>query len=348
MKRQWLRKGRVLAGFLGVASFALSAQPVFPGSNNPGSNNPSSNAPGSALPGVVNYLEGQVSINGTPVTAQQIGKAHVAPNEVLATGTGKAEVLLAPGTFLRVGDNSEIRLDSLDIVNPRVDVVNGQAMVEVDQKAKDSRIDIIQGSDDSSILKPGLYNFDSRQGKIEVLDGKLRVTENGREKTLGKGKEALLDDASLKTVSFNPKAEDDLYRWSSVRSDYLAEANASTARNIYMGYDPYAGPGWYWNPYFTAWSWLPGDGFFYSPFGYPFFSPAYVVYAPYGFGRYGYGRFGYAGRGGLPARAGLAARGGVALAPRTGGFAGGGAHFAGGGAHFAGGGAHFGGGGGRR
>jgi len=323
MKRQWLVKGLALGGFLGVASFVLSAQPAFPGSN----------SPSSALPGTVNYLEGQVSINGTAVTTGEIGKAHVAPGQVLATGSGKAEVLLAPGTFLRVGDNSQIRMDSLGIVNPRVDVLSGEAMVEVDQQAKDSRIDILQGADDSSILKPGLYNFDSRQGKIEVLDGKLQVTENGREKTLGKGREALLNDASLKTVSFDPKAEDDLYRWSSVRSDYLAEANASTARNIYMGYDPYAGAGWYWNPWFTAWSWLPGDGFFYSPFGYPFFSPAYIVYAPYG-----YGRFGYAGRGGLPARAGFAARDGVALAPRTGGFAGGGAHFAGGGAHFGGGG----------
>lgn len=333
MKRQWLLKGLALAGFLGVASFVLSAEPAFPGSN----------GPGSALPGTVNYLEGQVSINGTPVTTGEIGKAHVAPDQVLATGSGKAEVLLAPGAFLRVGDNSEVRMESLGIVNPRVEVVNGEAMVEVDQKPKDSQIDVIQGHDDSSILKPGLYNFDSRQGKIEVIDGKLRVTGNGREKTLGRGKEALLDDASLKTVSFNPKAEDDLYRWSSVRSDYLAQANASTARNVYMGYAPNAGPGWYWNPYFTAWSWLPGDGFFYSPFGYPFFSPAYVVYAPYG-----YGRFGYAGGGGLPARAGFAARGGVALAPRAGGFAAGGAHFTGGGAHFAGGGAHFGGGGGRR
>lgn len=322
MKRQWLLKGLALAGFLGVASFVLSAEPALPGSNKPGS----------ALPGTVNYLEGQVSINGTPATTGEIGKAHVAADQLLATGSGKAEVLLAPGTFLRVGDNSEVRMDSLGIVNPRVEVVNGEAMVEVDQKAKDSRIDIIQGSDDSSILKPGLYNFDTRQGKIQVLDGKLRVSENGREKTLGKGKEALLNDESLKTVSFDRKAKDDLYRWSSVRSDYLAEANASTARNIYMGYDPYAGAGWYWNPYFTAWSWLPGDGFFYSPFGYPFFSPAYVVYAPYR-----YGGFPYAGRGGLPARAGFAARGGVALVPRANGVPAGGAHFGGGGGHFGGG-----------
>ncbi len=68
MKRQWLLKGLALAGFLGVASFVLSAEPALPGSS----------SPGSALPGTVNYLEGQVSINGTPVTTGEIGKAHVA------------------------------------------------------------------------------------------------------------------------------------------------------------------------------------------------------------------------------------------------------------------------------
>jgi hypothetical protein len=61
MKRQWLRKGLVLGGLLGVTSLTLSAQPS-----------------GSALPGTVNYLEGQVSINGATVTTGDIGKAQVA------------------------------------------------------------------------------------------------------------------------------------------------------------------------------------------------------------------------------------------------------------------------------
>ena len=30
-------------------------------------------------------------------------------------------------------------------------------------------------------------------------------------------------------------------------------------------------------PYFSAWSWLPGTGYFYSPFGFPFYSPEYVI-----------------------------------------------------------------------
>jgi hypothetical protein len=184
-------------------------------------------------------------------------------------------------------------------------------MVEVDQKVADAQIDILERGATASILKDGLYRFNSDQNSIEVVDGKLRVTEDGNTKDLGRGKEVVANGAPLKTVGFDRKAEDDLYRWSSVRSAYLAEANMSTARTIYMGYDPYVGAGWYWNPYFTAWSWLPGDGFFYSPFGYPFFSPGYVAYAPYG-------RFGF--------RGGFGARAGVRPAPsfRGGGFAGGG------------------------
>ena len=163
----------------------------------------------------------------------------------------------------------------------------------------------------ASILKYGLYRFDSDDARIEVLDGQVRVTENGQSKEFGKGKEVYVNGQPLKTVGFDRKAEDDLYQWSSVRSAYLAEANMATARTIYMGYGPNWGTGWYWSPYFAAWSWLPGDGFFYSPFGYPFFSPAYVVYAPYG-------RFGFR-PGGPYVAGGFAARSGMSLAARGGG-----------------------------
>jgi len=66
--------------------------------------------------------------------------------------------------------------------------------------------------------------------------------------------------------------EDDLYRWSSLRSAYLAEANVDAA-GIYAtnGWGPW-GPGWwgadwYWDPWFNAFTFIPGDGIFYSPFG---------------------------------------------------------------------------------
>lgn len=303
---KWLTQSVALVTF----SVLLSAQ-TYP---NPG-RYPNPYTYRSAMPGTVNYVEGQVSIDGNPLSTRQNGSTQVQPNQSLMTANGHAEMLLSPGVFVRTGNNSEIRMVSNGIANPTIEVVRGEALVEVDQKANDARIDILEHGATASILKFGLYRFSSDQNQIAVFDGKLNVTVNGKTKEVGKGHEILLDNPKLKTVSFDTKNEDDLYRWSSVRSAYLAEANQLTAQSAYMGYGPYWGPGWYWNPYFAMWSWLPGDGWFYSPFGYPFFSVAYVPYARfYGGFRGGFGPA-FAGRAGFSGFAGGAFRGG--------GFAGG-------------------------
>lgn len=319
MKKQRFLKLALILGLVGATCVILSAQ-----TNR------------TAAPGTVNYIEGQVSIDGRAVPRNQNGYSSLEAGNVLSTQNGKAEILLSPGVFLREGNNSEIRMVSPELVAPRVEVVRGEAMIEADWVPKDAQVDVLEHGAQASIRQAGLYKFDSNASLIEVIDGKLQVTENDQTKEFGKGKEVALTTARLKPVSFDRKAEDDLYRWSNVRASYLAEANMSTAQSAYSGYGPFWGAGWYWNPYFDFWSWLPGDGYFFSPFGYPFFSPGYVVYAPV-FRRGGFGARG----GGLAAR-GFASRGGVALAPRAGAFRGGG--FSGGGFH--GGGFH--GGGGRR
>jgi hypothetical protein len=315
MKEKWFLKLSVILGLVGATCVILSAQ----------------TGGRAALPGTVNYIEGQVSIDGRVVAKNQNGYSRLESNHVLSTQNGRAEILLSPGVFLRVGNNSEIRMVSPDIVAPQVEVTRGEAMVEADWVPTDARINVLEHGAQASIRKVGLYRFDSNGSRIQVIDGKLEVTENNQTKEFGKGKELTLTDAKLKPAGFDRKAEDDLYRWSSVRDSYLAEANVSTAQNAYAGYGPYWGTGWYWDPYYDFWSWMPGDGYFFSPFGYPFFSPGYV----------GYARAFY--RGGYGYRGGFGYRGGVALAPRAGGFAGGGFH----GGGFGGGGFH-GGGGGRR
>ena len=59
----------------------------------------------SARSGTLHYFEGDVSIDGTPVQSR-IGKfPEVKEQGVLSTGLGRAEVLLTPGVFLRLGEN---------------------------------------------------------------------------------------------------------------------------------------------------------------------------------------------------------------------------------------------------
>jgi hypothetical protein len=57
----------------------------------------------------------------------------------------------------------------------------------------------------------------------------------------------------------------------------LAEANVDAARRYAgaSGFAPYVwyGDGWYWNPWFSAYTFIPGDGIFFDPFSWGFCSP---------------------------------------------------------------------------
>ncbi len=298
-------------------------------------------------PGTLNYVEGQVAIDGLSVTSKQVGSAQVEQGGVISTGSGKAEVLLDPGVLLRLGDNSQARLDSTALLDTRVSVLRGDAMVEADQIFKENHIQVADAGSTTTLNKQGLYEFNAATPMVRVFDGKADVVAGDRHVELKKNHELLLASANLKSQKFDSKATgDELYAWSALRSEYQAEANAETART-YVVNGGWGGPGWYWDPWFSMYAFVPGDGFFYGPFGYPFFSPWYAYnYAPgfYGgfYGRrvggfYHHGAVAPAVRGGV--RGGSVARGGF----RSGGFRSGGMR-----AGSFGGGFHGGGFGGRR
>ena len=99
------------------------------------------------------------------------GSAAVEPGRVLETQQGRAEVLLTPGVFLRLGDNSAIRMDSPALTNTQVTVLRGQAMVEVDQLYKENNIRVQVNGATATLLKTGVYAFDANPAN-EVLKAK--------------------------------------------------------------------------------------------------------------------------------------------------------------------------------
>jgi hypothetical protein len=256
--------------------------------------------PRTAVPGTLNYLEGQVSLANRSLGSKAIGSAELQAGQSLSTGNGKAEILLTPGVFLRLGSNSEVRMISPDLVDTHVALERGHAILEVGQIYRQNDIRVTQNGATTRILKTGLYDFHSDPGWVRVFDGKAVVNDDGREIKVKGGHELdLSPDSSLKAHKFDKKAneEGDLYRWSSLRSAYVAEANVNAAGIYYVnGWGPWGlgwwGAGWYWDPWFSAFTFIPDDGIFYSPFGWGFYSPWLVYDAPlFGYG-YGFGGFG--------------------------------------------------------
>lgn len=283
MQAKWRTRWGVL-----LASLAL---PLVARADNP--KNP-------AVAGTVNYVEGQAFLNGKELDAKSIGSVVVDSGQSVSTENGKVEVLLTPGVFLRLGNNSAARMVSAGLTNTEVALEGGQALLEVDQIQSANNLRMKTHGITADIEKTGLYEFDVDGGILHVFDGMAEVATDRRNATVKSGHELLFENGRLMTKKFDPKEYpgDDLYNWSSLRSSYLAEANVNEA-GYYAQYGwvpggpPWWGAGWYWDPWFDAFTYLPGDGAFFSPFGWGFYSPWCVYRAPfYGYG-YGYGHFNY-------------------------------------------------------
>jgi FecR protein len=247
-----------------------------------------------AVPGTLNYVEGHVSMNGQIVNLLSVGSSQLQEGQVLETGNGKAEILLTPGVFLRVGDNSAVRMISPNLANTEVEIVKGHSDVEVDQLFKQNNLRVKVKDNEVRLLKTGLYAFNFKGEIVQVFDGEAAVLPvDGKQKSVvvKKGHELAMNGVGEKPNGFDRDASKDaLYNWSSLRSQYLGQANVQVA-SAYEGAPGFA-PGWFWNTGLYGYTWLPGYGAFFDPFGYGFYSPYYL----YGGGFvYGYGRDGYRG-----------------------------------------------------
>jgi len=242
--------------------------------------------------GVVQYVEGKAYINDTDIDPKFGHFPDIKTDQVLRTEEGRAEVLLTPGSFLRVSENSSVRFLSNKLTDTRIEVLSGSAMVQCDDLAKDNAITMIFKGDEMSLLKRGLYKVEADPSRFQVYEGEALVKNTSGQLTLKAGKQTSLGSV-LMAENFDKKSGDDLYRWSEQRSSYLSKANVSSAMGL-QGSNTYAGlmgGTWLFNPMFGMYTYLPYRGTYWDPFGFGFFSPYtvgnYAFYTPgYYYGGY--------------------------------------------------------------
>ena len=293
-----------LAVLFAPALFALDTQSPAPA--------------GSAVPGTLNYIEGTATVDGHVLAANSVGSVTLQPGQEIATSQGRVEVLLTPGVFLRLDHNSAAKMVSSDLLNTVVDIDRGQAAVEVDQIFRENDLHIVENNVPVQLLKPGFYEFDADRGVVLVFNGEAAALRPSGKFVTIKAHHVLnvAEAPHLKTAGFDESAQEqsNLYRWSSLRSDYLAEANQQIAGEYGPGY----AAGWYWDPWAWDYTFL-GPYPFYSPFGWGFYPFGWGGWGGWGYGGFYGGRYGHLpgphGRVGLP-------RGEFGAGAHSGGFRG--------------------------
>lgn len=247
-------------------------------------------------PGMINYVEGQVSIGGQTLMMNAVGSAQLLAGQTLTTQNGKAEVLLTPGMVLRVAEHSSVTLISPALENVEVRVGSGRAMVEVADIHKENNVVFDANGTAVRLVKTGLYEFDANGRQVRVFDGQA-IAQMGARQIKIKGDHELNLNDPVKAQRFDKDAyeHDSFYRWASLRSDYLAQANVDAARSYSRDGSLQVGTGWYWDPWYGAYTFIPGNGVFYNPFGWGYYSPWVSYGVPYAY--YGRGFRDFGGRG---------------------------------------------------
>jgi hypothetical protein len=156
----------------------------------------------------------------------------------------------------------------------------GEATVEVAELQPENNVVIAEDGAKVRLTKTGFYDFDADHDMVRVYQGEANVEMNGQDIKVEKEHQLAFNaGGSMKPEKFDKEqVQDDLYRWSSLRSSYLAEANVDRAQGDQVD-NSYAA-GWDWDPYYGSYTFIPGDGIFYSPFGWGFYSPFDVGFAP--------------------------------------------------------------------
>lgn len=231
--------------------------------------------------GLVHFFEGAVFVAGQPLESH-FGKFTAIPEGAdLRTEQGRAEILLTPGVFLRVGEKSSIRMVSTALASTKVELLSGSAMVESADAAPGTSVTFIYKNWTVRQPHEGSYRVDADPPRVQVRGGAVEVAAAGDAPvTVEQGNYLPLEGVLVPEKSAID-APDSLRDWAEGRAQSISADNAIAA-DIQ---DPATMTG----------SYAPMDAFTYFPLlGYPSLSSTAGVYgglSPYQSGLYGTGLY---------------------------------------------------------
>ena len=239
----------------------------------------------SARAGGVNAVTGRATMRPHGNSEWQLLtiKEDLETGDVVRTGLdGRVEMLLNPGSYMRIGENSEFELSDNSLENLEVRLIRGTAIVEV-TGADDEElfIGITTPHARLSIVRRGLYRLNVVPGNTtELIVRKGRVMlEDSHTKVKG-GNKVVFSSGSFSVAKLeNDKKDWDTFEgWSKDRAQTLAKENnrisgrtlsafATSFRNdwSYAGFWGRSGV-WLFSPTASCYTFIP----FYNAYGSPY------------------------------------------------------------------------------
>jgi hypothetical protein len=177
----------------------------------------------SARAGTINYQRGAVYVDDqwVPPTYGNHPPFQMKNGQRLRIDTGRVELLLGAGVYLRMLGPSAIRMQETQLADTRVVVENGSALIEVAGMNKGAKLRVICGGSSTELRRDGSYRFDAQAGalggKLRIYSGEARVERDG---VAVKGRTGLAVDlaAGLQLSKFDLADADTLQAWSARRS----------------------------------------------------------------------------------------------------------------------------------
>jgi FecR protein len=178
--------------------------------------------------GLLYFFDGYVFIGDEQLQPRFGRFPELAEGGVLRTELGRAEVLLTPGVFLRVAENSSIRMLSNSLSDTRIELLRGSAIIEVSHEAKNPPDTLVYKNWQVRIAEDSVARIDSEPAQVRVLSGTAEVSAEGDSVTVQRGD--ILPLASvLVTERATTPAADPFNTWAMNRSSVVGEDNTIAA-----------------------------------------------------------------------------------------------------------------------
>jgi hypothetical protein len=180
--------------------------------------------------GVVHFFEGSVFIDDQPLEPIFGTFPMIKEGSRLWTGDGRVEVLLTPGVFLRLDENSSIRMVTNSLSDTRVEFLRGSIILDsTDANAGDS---VVLMYKDWQVRFPGhgVYRIDTDPAAVlQAYSGEAQVTQGGKPSKID-ASHLFFFSPGTETNKYDEGADDDFYQWAEDRSQAIAKDNQLSAQ----------------------------------------------------------------------------------------------------------------------